>query len=269
MASSSTDEISPLPGSCLVVGGNRGLGLELVRHLKKRESNVLATTRNTNDDLDAVGVTVIEDIDVTESDAGTKLVEAVKKNLGEDGMLDYVICNSGILIPDTFDEPNYDGAIKMYEVCVLGPFRVLQALVKSGLLREGSKIGMITSEGGSVGLRTEEEGGNNYGHHMSKCAQNMMGKLFSLDVKPRGIAIVCLHPGFMKTSMTKIYADKYDELGAIGPEEAAPGIVEAVERLTLEDSGKFIAPKGSTSLGLGVYALADPDSYGPFSEIPW
>lgn len=61
---------------------------------------------------------------------------------------------------------------------------------------------------------------------MSKCAQNMMGKLFALDVKPRGIAMVCLHPGFMKTSMTKIYADKYEELGAISPEQAAPGIVK-------------------------------------------
>lgn len=61
---------------------------------------------------------------------------------------------------------------------------------------------------------------------MSKCAQNMMGKLFALDVKPRGIAIVCLHPGFMKTSMTEIYADKYEELGAIGPEEAAPGLIK-------------------------------------------
>lgn len=61
---------------------------------------------------------------------------------------------------------------------------------------------------------------------MSKCAQNMMGKLFSLDVKPKGVAIVCLHPGFMKTSMTEMYADKYDELGATDPEHAAPGIVE-------------------------------------------
>lgn len=43
----------------------------------------------------AVGVTVIEDIDVIESDAGTKLVEAVKKSLGEDGKLDYVICVAG------------------------------------------------------------------------------------------------------------------------------------------------------------------------------
>lgn len=68
---------------------------------------------------------------------------------------------------------------------------------------------------------------------MSKCAQNMMGKIFALDVKPRGIAIVCLHPGFMKTSMTEIYADKYDELGAIGPEQAAPGIVKVITNPTL------------------------------------
>lgn len=54
MASSSADEtpLPPLPGSCLVIGGNRGLGLELVRHLKKRQSNVFATTRKTNDDLE-------------------------------------------------------------------------------------------------------------------------------------------------------------------------------------------------------------------------
>lgn len=38
---------------------------------------------------------VIEGIDVSDSDAGTKLVEAVQKQLGEGGTLDYVICNAG------------------------------------------------------------------------------------------------------------------------------------------------------------------------------
>lgn len=54
MAASSADDVPPLPGSFLVIGGNRGLGLELVRHLKKRQSNVLATTRTTNDDLEVM-----------------------------------------------------------------------------------------------------------------------------------------------------------------------------------------------------------------------
>lgn len=42
-----------------------------------------------------------------------------------------------------------------------------------------------------------------------------------------------------------------------------------MEDLTLETTGKFIAPQGSKSLGLGVYALEDPESYGPFCELPW
>lgn len=53
MASSTIDETPPpLSGSCLVIGGNRGLGLEVVRHLKQRQSNVMATTRKTNADLE-------------------------------------------------------------------------------------------------------------------------------------------------------------------------------------------------------------------------
>ena len=44
---------------------------------------------------------------------------------------------------------------------------------------------------------------------------------------------------------------------------------QAVEDLTLETTGKFIAPQGSKSLGLGLYALDNPDNYGPFCELPW
>lgn len=43
----------------------------------------------------AVGCGVIEGIDVSDSDSGTKLVEAVKEKLGEGGTLDYVMCNAG------------------------------------------------------------------------------------------------------------------------------------------------------------------------------
>lgn len=53
MASAGVDDTTiPLPGNVLVISGNRGLGLEVVRHLKTRQSNVLATTRKTNADLE-------------------------------------------------------------------------------------------------------------------------------------------------------------------------------------------------------------------------
>ena len=43
----------------------------------------------------AIGANVIEGIDVSDGDSGTRLVEAVRERLGDGGTLDYVICNAG------------------------------------------------------------------------------------------------------------------------------------------------------------------------------
>jgi NAD(P)-dependent dehydrogenase (short-subunit alcohol dehydrogenase family) len=68
----------------------------------------------------------------------------------------------------------------------------------------------VSSESGSITLRHEKEGGGNYGHHASKSALNMVGKLLSLDLKESGVVISVVHPGFMRTEMTKgVGFDKY------------------------------------------------------------
>jgi NAD(P)-dependent dehydrogenase (short-subunit alcohol dehydrogenase family) len=97
----------------------------------------------------------------------------------------------------------------------------------------------------------------------------MMGKLLAWDVKPKGVAVVMIHPGFLRTDMTVHYSHLYDELGAVPAEKAVKPILQTVENLTLENTGRFIAPMGSAGLGLGVWALPDPDNFGPFSELPW
>lgn len=55
------------------------------------------------------------------------------------------------------------------------------------------KIVLVSSESGSITLRHESEGGGNYGHHASKSALNMVGKLLSLDLKDQGIAVGVVH----------------------------------------------------------------------------
>ena len=47
------------------------------------------------------------------------------------------------------------------------------------------------------------QGGGNYAHHASKTAVNMVGKLLSYDLKDKVIAVGMIHPGFMRTEMTK------------------------------------------------------------------
>lgn len=80
-----------------------------------------------------------------------------------------------------------------YATSAVGPVFIVHHLVKAGLLNKGSKIILVSSESGSITLRHESEGGGNYGHHASKSALNMVGKLLSLDLKELGITVGIVH----------------------------------------------------------------------------
>lgn len=102
----------------------------------------------------------------------------------------------------------------MYTTSSVAPVFIVHRLVHAGLLAQGSKVVLVSSEAGSIGLRHEKEGGGNYAHHASKSALNMVGKLLSLDLKERGVIVSIVHPGFMRTEMTKgVGYDKYWDAG--------------------------------------------------------
>jgi NAD(P)-dependent dehydrogenase (short-subunit alcohol dehydrogenase family) len=125
-----------------------------------------------------------------------------------------VIITAGYFGFETFDDPDWEKQVRMYTTSAIGPVFVVQRLVKAGLLDKGSKVILVSSESGSITLRHEKEGGGNYGHHASKAALNMVGKLLSLDLKEKGIAVGLVHPGFMRTEMTKsVGFDKYWDAG--------------------------------------------------------
>jgi len=109
----------------------------------------------------------------------------------------------------------------MYATCAIGPTILVTALANAGdaLLDAKSKVVFVSSESGSIALRHESEGGGNYGHHASKSALNMCAKLLSLDLKARGVSVGVVHPGFMRTDMTKgVGFDKFwDDGGGMFP----------------------------------------------------
>lgn len=59
-----------------------------------------------------------------------------------------------------------------------------------------TQILLMTSRMGSVADNTS---GASYGYRMSKAALNIAGKSLALDLKPQGIAVCILHPGFVQT----------------------------------------------------------------------
>jgi NAD(P)-dependent dehydrogenase (short-subunit alcohol dehydrogenase family) len=76
---------------------------------------------------------------------------------------------------------------------------------------------------------------------------NMCAKLLSLDLKERGVAVAAVHPGFMRTEMTKgVGFDKFwDEGGAVTPDVAAKSLVEWIETFDISKTGQYWAPRGS------------------------
>lgn len=98
----------------------------------------------------------------------------------------------------------------MYTTSAVAPVFIVHRLVKAHLLGSGSKLVLVSSEAGSIALRHEVEGGGNYAHHASKAALNLVGRLLSLDLADKGVIVSIVHPGFMRTEMTKgVGFDKY------------------------------------------------------------
>jgi NAD(P)-dependent dehydrogenase (short-subunit alcohol dehydrogenase family) len=132
------------------------------------------------------------------------------------------IISAGHFTTEDLDKgPNWDEEVLMYTTSSIAPVFVVHALYKAGLLGSGSKIVLVSSESGSITLRHEKEGGGNYAHHASKAALNMTGKLLSLDLKEHGVIVSIVHPGFMRTEMTKgVGFDKFWDDG--GGENHSP-----------------------------------------------
>ena len=197
----------------LIVGASRGLGSSLAKQYALNGDTVFASSRSEPEEP-AKNITNISDIDVAKEDAGSKLADHIRLSKKT---LDTVIITAGYFGTESFDEPSWENEVRMYTTSSIGPVFIVHSLVKHGLMAKGSKIILVSSESGSITLRHESEGGGNYGHHASKSALNMVGKLLSLDLKERGIAVGIVHPGFMRTEMTKgVGFDKYWDDGGGG-----------------------------------------------------
>ena len=188
----------------LITGGNRGIGLALTKEVVSKGANVIITSRSPSPLVENMGVKVIVGIDVTDNKAGDQLANALKGQ-----KIDILINNAGYFYEpvEKLDSLNFDEEIKMIDICAIGPLRVSSGLVNAGLLPSGSKIAMITSQGGSIAWRTTQNpDGYDYGHHMSKAAANMMAALLSQELKSKGISVSILHPGFNKVIFLLIHS---------------------------------------------------------------
>lgn len=229
----------------LVTGGNRGLGLAIVNELVAIGATALVVCRSSSPELEKlVGKwNVYDGVDVTDDEAVRKVAKRVK---GDGGALDVVINNAGYFYgPQELvkeDSLNFEEELKQINICALGPLRMNNALIQSKALADGAKLVIITSQAGSVEWRSiqNKDTGGDYGHHMSRAACNMAGKLLSEEVKDLGYSVILLHPGFNKTGMTKKYEHIWEIEGAVDASVGAKRVLYETIKNGLEETGEFI-----------------------------
>ena len=210
----------------LVTGANKGIGLQVCTQLATRGDEVIAVCRSSSADLRDLGLSIIEEIDVSEPDSVLRL----KSELG-DKKIDVLLNNAGILHGDSFGSLDYEDMVLQFRVNSLGPLRVTEALADN--IVDGGKVGIVSSRVGSI---ADNGSGGYYGYRASKAAVNQIGMNLSHELKPRGIAVALLHPGMVATTMTAGQG--------IDPARAASGLIDRMDALTLETSGHFWHAEG-------------------------
>ena len=214
-------------GIAVVTGANRGIGLELVRQLSARGAGVVAVCRTSSAPLDALGVRVESGCDLTAPPAWQELAERLA-----DDDIELLIQNAGMLFADSLGDADPVNVLAQFELNAVAPLFLTRALAPR-LVRD-AKVALVTSRMGSMG---DNGSGGYYGYRMSKAALNAAGVSLARDLAPRGIAVVMLHPGAVRTEMT-------GGSGMIDADESVRGLLQRIDELRLETTGRFLHQNG-------------------------
>jgi NAD(P)-dependent dehydrogenase (short-subunit alcohol dehydrogenase family) len=223
----------------LVSGANRGLGLEMTRQLLARGDRVVAACRQPGKALaltrlagEHPGRLHVLPLDV----ADPRTIAELSREVGAlDLDIELLVNNAGVLV-----EHERFGAIEpkslrdSFAVNAEGAFLLTQAL--NPHLADGAKVVNLSSTLGSI-AGTSSLYSPSYA--MSKAALNMATRLLSIALAERGIVVVSMSPGWVRTDMGGSGA-------TLTPEASIASMLRVVDHLKPSDSGRFLSQKGET-----------------------
>jgi NAD(P)-dependent dehydrogenase (short-subunit alcohol dehydrogenase family) len=223
----------------LVTGANRGLGFEMTRQLLARGDRVVAACRHPGKAIDLTrlagthpGKLTVLPVDL----ASVRTIDELARQVGAlDLDIELLVNNAGLLV-----EHERFGAIEgkalrdSFAVNAEGPFLLAQAL--NAHLCDGAKIVNLSSTLGSI-ARTDSLYSPSYA--MSKAALNMATRLLSIALRERGIVVVAISPGWVRTDMGGAGAPTK-------PEDAIAAMLRVIDHLEASDGGRFLSHNGET-----------------------
>ncbi len=242
----------------VVTGGNRGLGLGLVKSLLARpNTTVVATARNEEAvaSLEAEGATAAKGTDsglrVLQFDFLTAVPpEKVRETFATTAAVDRVdvlVLNAGFATTLAPAAATTAGDMRAcFEVNAIAPLMVFQGLWP--LLREAAggapKLVWITSSVGSIAGMEPFPGGA-YGP--SRAAQNWLTKALHAQHEADGLVAIALHPGWVQTRAGDQVARDWNIPSGppVTVADSVRGMLEVIDNATRDTvGGKFVTQTG-------------------------
>lgn len=182
--------------TALVTGGNKGIGLEFSRQLKKKDYFIIGCCRKPSqaEELNKLADEVIQ-LDVTSDNDITSMVKTLNNR-----PIDLLINNAGISGEQgvTVGHVNRENFINVLNVNCVSVIKICDALLPNVQRSKEKNILVISSRMGSI---SDNEQGRSYAYRSSKAALNCVMRSFAIDVQSTGVHVMLMHPGWVKTDM--------------------------------------------------------------------
>ncbi len=222
----------------LIVGASRGIGLGLVRELASRGWTVVGTARDPAKATDLAALAAgsggkVTTAVVDTADAASS--EALRDSLAG-VVFDLIIVNAGVGGPQANPRTvSREAFTELFITNSLAPIRLAELLVRN-LAPQTGVIGLMTSQLGSV---EQASAGGMELYRGSKAALNSMTRSFAARHKDKGITVLSLHPGWVKTDMGGPNAP-------VSVEDSTRGLVDVALRARADRRDGFFDYTGQT-----------------------
>jgi NAD(P)-dependent dehydrogenase (short-subunit alcohol dehydrogenase family) len=220
--------------TALVIGASRGLGLGLAKELAAKGWTVTATVRNLDkaSELKALGAAVTPStVDIDDA----KSVDALVSSLAGQ-TFDLVFVNAGVYGPahQSALDATTDEIAALFQTNAISPLRIARKLADQVTDKTGV-LAFMTSHLGSVADNTT---GTADLYRASKAALNSMTRSFAPSLADRGVTVLSMHPGWVKTDMGGPDA-------MLDVPTSVKGLVEQIEKYSGKGGNTFVDYSGT------------------------
>ena len=210
----------------LVTGCDTGLGVEFARQYAADGHRVIAAcldpakaaeTSAVRGKIEVVG------LDVTDHAAIERLAERLKSD-----PIDILLNNAGIGRPHPpFGATDYALWRRILETNLVGPMKMAESFVEHVARSELKVMAFVSSRMGSI---ASNNSGGSYAYRSSKAGLNMIIKSLAVDLAPREICVLALHPGWAAT----------EPGGRVPVDESVAGMRGVIRRAGRHHTGSFV-----------------------------